>query len=124
MTSPAVPIRVRCPRCGNEYEDWHRPSLNLDLDPWIDEAYVREASSATGPVCGHRVELATLVVEGIRAIATPIFQGGELTAAMALVGTIASLPDDPRSGPAARLRAAADALSAELGSRSDERSTA
>jgi len=43
---------------------------------------------------------------------------------MALVGTIASLPDDPLSEPAVRLRSAAEALSAELGSQSDERSTA
>jgi DNA-binding IclR family transcriptional regulator len=71
-----------------------------------------------------RIAVNSQVVEGIRAIATPIFQGGELTAAMALVGTISSLPDDPRSEPAARLRAAAEALSAELGSQSDERSTA
>ena len=71
-----------------------------------------------------RIAVNSQVVEGIRAIATPIFQGGELTAAMALVGTIASLPDDPLSEPAVRLRSAAEALSAELGSQSDERSTA
>jgi DNA-binding IclR family transcriptional regulator len=71
-----------------------------------------------------RIAVNSQVVEGIRAIATPIFQGGELAAAMALVGTIASLPDDPRSAPAVRLRSAAEALSAELGTQSDERSTA
>jgi hypothetical protein len=43
---------------------------------------------------------------------------------MALVGTISSLPDDPRSVPAVRLRAAAEALSAELGFLTDERSSA
>jgi DNA-binding IclR family transcriptional regulator len=63
------------------------------------------------------------VVEGIRAIAAPIFQGEEITAAMALVGTIVSLPEDPDSAAALRLRAAADALSAELGFLADERST-
>ena len=70
-----------------------------------------------------RVAVNSQVVEGIRAIATPIFQGDETTAAMAIVGTIASVPDDPRSQAALRLRAAADALSAELGFLSDERST-
>jgi DNA-binding IclR family transcriptional regulator len=70
-----------------------------------------------------RVAVNSQVVEGIRAIATPIFQGEEITAAMAIVGTIASVPDDPRSRAALRLRAAADALSAELGFLSDERST-
>ena len=71
-----------------------------------------------------RIAVNSQVVEGIRAIATPIFQGGELTAAMALVGTIASLPEDPRSAAAVQLRSAAEALSAQLGSQSDERSTA
>jgi DNA-binding IclR family transcriptional regulator len=71
-----------------------------------------------------RVAVNSQVVEGIRAIATPIFQGGEITAAMALVGTIASLPDDPGSDAALRLRAAAESLSAELGFHYDERSTA
>jgi DNA-binding IclR family transcriptional regulator len=70
-----------------------------------------------------RVAVNSQVVEGIRAIATPIFQGGEITAAMAIVGTIASVPEDPRSQAAQRLRAAAEALSAELGFLSDERST-
>ena len=70
-----------------------------------------------------RVAVNSQVVEGIRAIATPIFQGGETTAAMAVVGTIASVPDDPRSQAALRLRAAAEALSTELGFLSDERST-
>jgi hypothetical protein len=41
---------------------------------------------------------------------------------MALVGTISSLPDDPLSHAATRLRAAAEGLSAELGFLSDERS--
>jgi DNA-binding IclR family transcriptional regulator len=71
-----------------------------------------------------RVAVNSQVVDGIRAIAAPIFQGEEITASMALVGTIASLPDDPRSEPAQRLRAAAEALSAELGFLSDERSNA
>lgn len=70
----------------------------------------------------HRVAVNSQVVEGIRAIATPIFQGDELIAAMAVVGTIASLPDQPDSPVARRLRAAADALSAELGFSIQERS--
>ena len=69
-----------------------------------------------------RVAVTSQVVEGIRAIATPIFQGEEVTAAMALVGTISSLPEDPASPVARRLRAAAEGLSAELGFLSDERS--
>jgi DNA-binding IclR family transcriptional regulator len=70
----------------------------------------------------HRVAINSQVVDGIRAIATPIFQGDEVTAAMALVGTIASLPDKPDSRMAKRLRAAAEGLSAELGFSAEERS--
>jgi DNA-binding IclR family transcriptional regulator len=69
-----------------------------------------------------RVAVNSQVVEGIRAMATPIFQGGEVTAAMALVGTIASLSESGDSEAARRLRAAAEALSAELGFLHDERS--
>jgi DNA-binding IclR family transcriptional regulator len=69
-----------------------------------------------------RIAINSQVVEGIRAIATPVFQGEEATAAIALVGTIASLSDDPGSPAAVRLRLAAESLSAELGFTSDERS--
>jgi IclR family pca regulon transcriptional regulator len=55
------------------------------------------------------------VVEGIRAIATPVFQETELTAAMAIVGTTAGISEDPRSPMAVALRDAARLLSAELG---------
>ena len=55
------------------------------------------------------------VVEGIRAIATPVFQDTELSAAMAIVGTTAGVPDDPWSPMAVALRGAAQLLSAELG---------
>ena len=48
MTSPPRPIRVGCPGCGHEYDDWYRPSLNLDLDDF-DEDYVREATTGTCP---------------------------------------------------------------------------
>jgi DNA-binding IclR family transcriptional regulator len=71
-----------------------------------------------------RIAVNSQVVDGIRAIATPVFQGEEVTAAMAVVGTIVSLPDDATSHVALRLRAAAEALSTELGFISEERSTA
>jgi DNA-binding IclR family transcriptional regulator len=55
------------------------------------------------------------VVEGIGALASPVFQGAEIVATLALVGTTASIDPDPE-GPLARsLRDAADALSTELG---------
>jgi len=70
----------------------------------------------------HRVAVNSQVVEGIRAIAAPILQGEELAASMALVGTIASLPEEPVSTLARRLRAAAERLSTELGFLAEERS--
>jgi hypothetical protein len=53
---------VRCPKCGTEYDDWTRASINLDLDDF-DEEYLREASTATCPSCAYVVELERLVVE-------------------------------------------------------------
>jgi IclR family pca regulon transcriptional regulator len=62
------------------------------------------------------------IVEGIAALAAPVFQGDEVVAAMALVGTTASIPSDPASEKARALREAASTLSAELGFlRTDER---
>jgi hypothetical protein len=63
MTSPPEQITVECPRCAEEYEDWYRPSINLNLESF-DEEYLREASTATCPSCHFVVELPTLVVEG------------------------------------------------------------
>jgi endogenous inhibitor of DNA gyrase (YacG/DUF329 family) len=65
MTSPSERIIVRCPACGSTYEDWHRASINIDLDPGLDDpAYLEQASTATCPDCGHGVELGGLVVRG------------------------------------------------------------
>jgi DNA-binding IclR family transcriptional regulator len=81
------------------------------------------SASEREEIMDARVAVNSEVVEGIRAIATPVFQGDELAAAMALVGTTTSLADDPRSHAASRLRAAAERLSAELGFLSDHRSS-
>jgi DNA-binding IclR family transcriptional regulator len=55
------------------------------------------------------------IVEGIAALAAPVFQGDELVAAMALVGTSAAVPDDVHSRLAKALNKIARRLSAELG---------
>ena len=60
------------------------------------------------------------VVEGIAALAAPVFQGDEIVATMALVGTTAAIQPDARLGGA--LREAAANLSAELGFLPTERS--
>ena len=63
MTSPVETIRVVCPSCDREYEDWTRGSVNLDLDDF-DEEYLRACSTATCPSCGYAVALDTLVISG------------------------------------------------------------
>ncbi len=61
MTSPPEQIRVRCPKCGHEYEDWIRPSINLMMDDF-DQDYLDEASSVTCPECKHRMSVDILIV--------------------------------------------------------------
>ncbi len=62
--------------------------------------------------------------DGIRAVATPVFQDREVIAAMAVVGTSANLPEPDDSQLALRLRQTAEQLSGELGFLANERSTA
>lgn len=65
MTSPPEQITIACPNCGHVYTDWHRASINVDLDPALnDAAYLRDASTAKCPKCEHDVDLGTLVVKG------------------------------------------------------------
>jgi DNA-binding IclR family transcriptional regulator len=87
------------------------PELENRLDS--DELQVIRAS---------RIAINSEVVAGIRAVATPVFQDRELVAAMAVVGTAATIPDDPRSPLARTLRGAAERLSDELGFLPSERS--
>jgi DNA-binding IclR family transcriptional regulator len=68
-----------------------------------------------------RIAVNTQTHDGIRAVATPIFQDREVIAAMAVVGTIANLPERDTSPLAQRLRETAELLSAELGFVPDER---
>ncbi len=64
------------------------------------------------------------IVEGIAALAAPVFQGDEIVAAMALVGTSAAIAPDSRSPLVTRLRETTAALSAELGFLQPERRSA
>jgi DNA-binding IclR family transcriptional regulator len=78
----------------------------------------RPAGTSDGELAQIRaagIAVNSRVQDGIRAIATPVFQETELVAALALVGTTASIPPEPRSTHAHALREAARALSAELG---------
>jgi NAD-dependent SIR2 family protein deacetylase len=62
MTSPPEKITVRCPECGERYEDWYRASVNLALDDF-DEEYLSDCSTATCPACGREVKFDLLVVD-------------------------------------------------------------
>lgn len=55
------------------------------------------------------------VMQGIRAVAAPVFQGGVITATLAVVGTTAAIPEEADSPVAALVRQSADRLSAQLG---------
>jgi DNA-binding IclR family transcriptional regulator len=63
-----------------------------------------------------RIAVNSRVVQGIRAIATPVFQERELVAAMAIVGTTAGIPESPSSPMALELIQSTNLLTAELGS--------
>lgn len=56
------------------------------------------------------------VVQGIRSVATPLFQEQELVATIALVGTSAAIPAEPQAPLTRRLVETAERVSADLGS--------
>lgn len=78
------------------------------MDGWEVETTLRR-------VRRNRVAWSAEVVEGIAALASPIFQGEEIVATVALVGTNAVIERSPKSKMASTLKATADAVSAELG---------
>lgn len=80
-----------------------------------------EASDDLADVRERRLAVYAQVVEGIAAVAAPVFQAGEIVATLALVGTTASIRDEPEDALAQALRTAAEGLSAELGFVSGER---
>ena len=78
------------------------------------------AAKEAGRIRDARIAINTQTEDGIRAIATPIFQDRDCVAAMAVVGTIANLPAKESAPLCLRLRETADILSAELGFFSDQ----
>ncbi len=63
----------------------------------------------------ERISYMPDIVEGIAAVASPVFQGEEIVATIALVGTVAAIPKSARSALSRVLRDTAEALSFELG---------
>lgn len=74
-----------------------------------------DESEGLSEVRSSRIAVSSDVIPGIRALAAPIFQDRDLIAAIALVGTTASLPEEHDSPLAERLSACAEAVTAELG---------
>jgi DNA-binding IclR family transcriptional regulator len=62
-----------------------------------------------------RLAANAVVVEGVTAVAAPVFQGEEIVATLALVGTSATIHAEPGSAMTAALRDVASGLSTELG---------
>ncbi|MFL5796863.1 MAG: IclR family transcriptional regulator [Actinomycetota bacterium] len=94
--------------------------INVAFNPEIRDHGLEEAELER--VRAARIAVNSQVVEGIRAIATPVFQDRTLAGAMAIVGTTAGVPEEDDSLLAHRLIEAAEALSAELGFLRNERS--
>jgi DNA-binding IclR family transcriptional regulator len=63
----------------------------------------------------HGVSVNSPAINGVRTIAAPIWEGSSLIAAMAIVGTTVSVPDDVASPMANALIATTRALSQRLG---------
>jgi DNA-binding IclR family transcriptional regulator len=63
----------------------------------------------------RRIAHYAAVVDGIAALAAPVFQGDEIVATIALVGTTASVETASDGAMATALREAAENLSTELG---------
>ncbi|HEY2055590.1 MAG TPA: helix-turn-helix domain-containing protein [Solirubrobacterales bacterium] len=83
----------------------------------VFSAFVADAPDPpeAAEVRAERIASNAQVVEGISALAVPIFQGEEIVATLALVGTTSALEDSPRGPLAKSLRRQGDALSAQLG---------
>jgi DNA-binding IclR family transcriptional regulator len=81
----------------------------------IFRAFLTDEDGELAAVRATGVAFNARIVQGIAALATPVFQGDEIVAATALVGTTAAISSDPDAPLATQLRDTAAALSAELG---------
>ena len=92
-----------------------RTGSRLPLDSAQGKVFRAHLTDELPAVREAGVAFTARVVEGIAALAVPVFQGDEIVAAMALVGTTAAIPPEPDSPLAVQLRERAAGLSAELG---------
>lgn len=62
MTMPAEDVQLICPNCGNQYNDWVRSSINLELADFDDD-YIATCSSSVCPYCDHKLNHHVMIVE-------------------------------------------------------------
>ena len=81
----------------------------------------RSLGGALARVRRDRVAITSDVEPGIRAIAAPVFQGDRVMASVAIVGTVASVPESRTSPMVRQLQVTAAQLSHEFGTVRDRR---
>lgn len=88
-----------------------------DEVPGLRRALKRDARlrAAIEQIRKDRISIAADVEPGIRAVAAPIFNGDRIMATIAVVGTVASIPESRTSPMARAVLAAAGQLSREFG---------
>ena len=82
-----------------------------------------DTSAELGRIRQTRLAVQPSVVDGIAAIAAPVFQGAEIIAMVALVGTTVSIETQPSGSMAKAVGSSAATLSTELGFVETERSS-
>lgn len=96
--------------------------LQPELIPGLPKL-LRKSSELVGElesIRKHGLSVNSPAINGVRSIAAPIFEGGIIVAAMAIVGTIVSVPDDVDSAMAKALLETTQALSQRLGNSNDQ----
>lgn len=97
-------------------------------DPANQKRLLSQLPDARRREIQHRLEsvrrdgyiVSSEVIQGIRAIAAPVFDGhDQVCATIAIIGTVSGIPENPRSSLVAALLSTAARLSRELGFRKD-----
>ena len=78
-----------------------------------------ELEKAIAAIATDGIVVMSRIVEGLRTVAVPVLDGRGIVASLAVVGTVAAVPEDPHSGIAKALTDSARSLSEELGHKGD-----
>jgi DNA-binding IclR family transcriptional regulator len=92
------------------------PSVQQRLVSRLPEIRQRELRDQLETVRRDGFIVSSEVVQGVRALAAPIFEGsGEICATVAVIGTVSGISDPPPSGLVLAILSVAERLSRELG---------